>query len=245
VCLDAAGPIDLGRIDLNPARRAAAAHKGGAAHIGDLCHRLAPRQPVRDLDQRALGVAVEQHIALGIDHDRAPHLVAPVIVVGDAAQAGLDAAQHDGHLFVGLAAALAIDDGGAVWALAAHVAGGVGVVGADFAIGRVAVDHRIHVTRRHAPKQIGLPQRLEGLGAVPIGLGDDAHPKALGLEHAPDHGHAKAGVIDIGVARDQHHVAAVPAQALHLGAAGGQKRRNAKALGPVGLVTAQGLECLG
>jgi hypothetical protein len=50
--------------------------------------------------------------------------------------------------------------------LAAHIAGGVGVVAADFAVSRLAVNHAVHVARRHAPKQIRLAQRLERLCAL-------------------------------------------------------------------------------
>ncbi len=207
--------VHLGRIQLDPPLRAGvtrAAHKSGTAHIGDLIHRFLARQTVRNLDQGALGVAVQQQVALGVDHDAATHLVTPVVVVGNAAQAAFDAAQNDGHVFERFAAALAVDDGGAVRAFAAHVAGGVGVIAADLPIGRVPVDHGIHVARGHAPEQVGLAQRLEGLGALPVGLGNDAHAKTLGLQHAADHRHAKAGVVHVGVTGDQNDVARIPAQ---------------------------------
>jgi hypothetical protein len=38
-------------------------------------------------DERALGVAEEQQVGLGIRQHRAAHRVRPVVVVGDAAQA--------------------------------------------------------------------------------------------------------------------------------------------------------------
>ena len=82
---------------------------------------------------------------------------------------------------VGLAAALAVDDGGAV-GRRPDAPRGVGVVAADLAVGRVAVDHGIHVARRHRPEQVGLAQRLEGLGTLPVGLRDDADAKTLGFE---------------------------------------------------------------
>jgi hypothetical protein len=47
-------------------------------------------QAVRQVDQRALGVAEHQHVGLGIGQHRAAHLVRPVIVMGDAAQRGFD-----------------------------------------------------------------------------------------------------------------------------------------------------------
>lgn len=118
---------------------------------------------------------------------------------------------------------------------------GVGIVAANLAISRVTVDHRVHVAGRHAPEQIGLAQGLEGLGAGPVGLGDDAHAKALRLQHATDDGHAEARVIHIGIARDQNDVAAVPAELIHLRATHGQERRRAEALGPVRLVAGQRL----
>jgi hypothetical protein len=135
--------------------------KSGATHIGDGVYRLARRQPVRHLDQRALGIAVQQQVTLGVDHDGTPNLVAPVVVMGDTAQAAFDATQDDGHILEGLAAALAVDDGRAVGPLAADIARGVGVVAADLAIGRIAVDHGIHVAGRHAPEQVGFAQRPE------------------------------------------------------------------------------------
>jgi len=47
---------------------------------------LACGQPVRNLHDGSLGVAVQQQIALGIDDDGTPHLVGPVVVVGDTPQ---------------------------------------------------------------------------------------------------------------------------------------------------------------
>ena len=234
-----AGGVHLGRVDLEPALRRVAPHKGGAAHIRDLLDGLTRRQAVRDFDNRPLGIAVQQQVAFAVDHDRASHLVRPVVVMRDAAQAALDATEHDGHFGVGLAAALAIDDGGPVGTLATHIAGGVGVVAADFAVGRVAVDHGIHVPAGHTPEQIRFAQGLEGLGALPVRLGDDADPKTLVFQHAADHGHAKAGVVHIGIARDQNDVAAVPAQLGHFLAAHRQKRSRAKAGRPELAVTGQ------
>ena len=58
----------------------------------------------------------------------------------------------------GFAAALGIDDDGAVRPPVRLGVGRVGVVGADFAVGRVAVDHGIHVAGGDAEEQIGLAQ---------------------------------------------------------------------------------------
>ncbi len=241
VGLDLTGLVDSGGIHLEPALFRRAAEKRGAAHIGDVLNWLPRSDAVGHFDQRTFGIAIEQDVALAVHHDGAAHLVAPVVVVGNAPQRAFDTAQNNGHILVGFTAALAVDDGRAVGALATHVARGVGVVGADLAVSRITVDHRVHVARRHTPKQIGLAQGLEGIGTVPIGLCNDADTKALGFQHTADDGHAKARVVHIRVAGDQDDVAAVPAQLVHLGTAHRQKWRRAKALGPVRLVAGQRL----
>jgi hypothetical protein len=154
--------------------------------------------------------------------------------VRDAAQAGLDAADHHRHVAPGLLAALRVDQRGAVGPLAAGAAGRVGVVAADLAIGRVAVDHRIHVAGGHAEEQVRLAQGRKASALLPVGLGDDAHAKALRFQHTADHGHAEAGVVDIGVAGDDDDVAAVPAQRVHLGRLMGRNGARPKRLAQKG-----------
>ncbi len=215
VVVDAPGPVDLGRIEFEPVVRArivAPPHERGAAHIGDRVHRFTFRQPVRDLDDGAFGVAVQQQVGLAVDQHRAAHLVLPVVVVRDAAQARLDAAEHDRHLVPRFLAALRIHQRAAVGPRAALPARRVGVVAAHLAVRRVAVDHRIHVAGGDAEEQVRFAQGLERLGRLPVGLRDDADAKALRLERAADDRHAEARVVDVGVARDDDHVARIPAE---------------------------------
>ncbi len=187
---------------------------------------------MRHVDNRALRVAVEQQVGPAVQQDGPAHLVAPVIVVGDATQAGLYAADDQRHIAVGLPQALAVDDHCPVGAFVAHIARCVGIVIAPFAVGGIAVDHGVHIAGGHTEEEIRSAQHLEGLGTVPLGLGDYPHPEPLGLEHATDHRHTKTGVVHVGVTGDDDDVAAVPAQGVHLGAGHGQFRRGAKALGP-------------
>src|SRR5690606_16091116 len=231
--IDAAWPIDAGGIDLGPAIRYGVADDGSAADAGHLIQGFTCGDAVGDVDDGPLGVAVEQDVGAGIDQHGFADLVAPVIVLGDAAQAGLDAADDDGYMVVGFAAALAVDDHRAVGAFAGRGVGRVGVVVADAQVGGVAVDQRVHVAAGHTEEQVGLTERLEGLRGVPLRLRDDTHAEALGLEHASDHGHAKAGVVDVGVGGNDDDVAAVPAERVHLCARHGQIWRGAEAFGPV------------
>ena len=143
----------------------------------------------------------------------------------DPAQRGLDAAEHDRHALERLAAALRVDDGAAVRPLAAFAAGRIGVVAADAPVRGVAVHHGIHVAAGDAEEHLWLAERLERLGRMPVGLRDDADPESLRLEQPADDGHAKARMVDIGIARHQHDVAGIPAERVHLGAAHREERR--------------------
>jgi hypothetical protein len=183
--VDLARPVDTRGVDFVPALRRIAADKRGATHVGDVFDLVAIGQALSHFDDGALGVAVEQNIGAGIDQDRVTHAVLPVIVVGDAAQGGLDTAEDDRHMLVGFLAALAVHQAGAIRALAGQATGGVGVVGADFLVGGVAVDHRVHVAGRDAEEQVGLAELHKVVFAGPVGLGNDAHAKALDSSSRP------------------------------------------------------------
>ncbi len=238
--VDAPGSVDPRRVDFPPAIRRVLAQERGAADVGNLRDGLATRQAVCEFDHGPLRVAVEQNVRMRIDQERAPHVVLPVVVVRDAPERGLDAAEHDRHIAVRFLAALRIHERAAVRAPAADAAGRVGVVVADFAIRRVAVDHRVHVAGRDAEEQVRLAQYLERLFRVPVGLGDDADAKALRFEQAPDDGHAERRVVDVGVPRHDDDVAGVPAEFVHLGARHRQERRGAVAFRPVFVEVVEG-----
>ena len=128
--------------------------KRRAAEIGDVLNALARREPVRDVDDLPLGVAVDEEVGLGVEQDRAAHLLRPVVEVRDATQRGLDAADDDRHVPERLAGALRVHDHRAIRTLAAFAAGRVRVVAADAPVGGVAVHHRVHVPGGDAEEQI-------------------------------------------------------------------------------------------
>ncbi len=90
---------------------------------------------------------------------------------------------------------------------------------------RVVVHHGVHVARRHEETQARLAEHGDALGVAPIGLGDEAHLVAVGLQHARDDGGAEGGVIHVGVARDIDEIELVPAAFVGLGPRGGQEGR--------------------
>jgi hypothetical protein len=146
--------------------------------------------------------------------------------------ARLDAANHERHVRQRFAAALRVHDHAAIGAQATGAIRRVRIVGANLAVRRVAVDHRIHVPRGHAEEQIRPPERGERVCSAPVRLIDDADPKSMRLEQPADQRHAEARVIDVRVAGDEDDVAGIPTELVHLGARGRQERRNAEPFRP-------------
>jgi hypothetical protein len=153
--------------------------------------------------------------------------------MSDPPQARFNSTDHHRNALLYLAAAGGVDDHRAIGPSPGLAARRVGVVRARLAIGGVVVDQRVHVAAGHPPKQVGRAELGERFWILPVGLGEDPDAKALVLEGPADDRCTEADVIDVGVAGHQDHVAAVPAERVHLGARGRQERRDAEAMRPV------------
>ncbi len=186
-----------------------------------------------DLADLPLGVAEDEQVGLRVHQYRAADFFGPVVEVRDTPQRGLDAADDDGHVLVGLAGTLRIHDHATVGSRAGDAVRRVGIVAADPAIRGVAIHHRIHVATGDAEEQVRPAELHEVAGGVPVGLGNDADAESLSFEHAPDDGHAEARVVHVGVAGDDDDVAGIPAELIHLRPRHGQERRRAKPVRPV------------
>ena len=178
---------------------------------------------MRQFDNGALGVTENQDIGLGIGQHRTAHLVRPVIVMGDAPQAGFDGTDHHIAARISFAATLGINRHRPVRPLVGLGVGRVGIVRAGFAVRSVAIDHRIHVAGGDAEKQVRLAEAFEVRRRIPVRLTENADAETLRFEQAADQRHAEAGVIDIGVASNQNDVARIPSEGIHFGARHGQK----------------------
>jgi hypothetical protein len=197
---------------------------GGAAQVADALDRFARLEALRQLPDRPLAHAEDEQVGLAVEQDRAPHRVRPVVVVGDAAQRGLDAAEDDGHVAVGFARAVGVDDGGAIGAHAAPAAGRILVLAAVLLLRRQAVEHRVHVAGRDAEEEARFAETAEVVDGAPVGLRDDADLEAAPLEEAGDERRAEGGMVDVGVAADDDDVELGPAARLEVLPRGGQER---------------------
>lgn len=86
---------------------------------------------------------------------------------------------------------------------------------AQSAIGRITVDHRVHIACGYTKEQVRFTQTHKIVFVVPLRLGDNPNTKALSFQHTAANCHAKAGVIDVGIAGNQNDVAAIPAKLVH------------------------------
>ena len=206
----------------------------GAVDIGDLVHGQSRVERVGDLDDRVLAHAVDEDVGARVEQHRALEFVLPVVVVGQATQACLDATDNDGGVLERLADEVAVDRDGTVGAVTLLAAGGIGVGVAAVLGHRIVVDHGVHVAGADQKAQARLAEHRDAGGVGPVGLADDAHLVAVRVEYAADDGHAKAGVVHVGVAADVDEVALVPAARVHIGAADGEELVAARAPGTGG-----------
>ena len=101
---------------------------------------------------------------------------------------------------------------------------GVGIVMAQPDVGRVVVDHRVHGSGRHAEEQPRRAQFGEVAQVVPpVGLGDDCHAIAFGLEQPSDDRRPESRVVDVGIAREEDHIELIPSAIADLLDGCGQK----------------------
>ena len=69
----------------------------------------------------------------------------------------------------------------------------------------------------------GLPHSAEGVGTVPVRLGEDGYTEALALHHPRNNRRAEAGMVNVGVSGDEEEIVVPPAPLLHIRAADGKK----------------------
>ena len=189
-------------------------------HLRNLAQQLgvvAVAEGSRHLYNGAVAHAIDQQIGPRRGENRGVKSILPIVVVGQASQRGLDAAQHNGGVRKELLQDARIDRYGAVGAEARLTTGRVGVVVAQAEVGRVVVDHRIHRATRHGKEYARRAQLLEVAQVVaPIRLRYDRHAIPLGLQQTTDDGRPERGVVDVGVAREEHNVEFVPAAGANL-----------------------------
>lgn len=209
-----AEPLDIGAV-------------GQKSHLPDFAQQfgvVAVAHRGGHLLHHPLAHAVDEQVGAAVDQDRGFEPVLPVIVVGEPPQRGFDAAHDHRRVWVEPFEDARVGLDGVVGAEARRAARGVGVVAAQPLVGRVVVDHRVHRAGRHAEEETRRAELAEIAQVVaPVGLRNDGHAVALGLQQAADDRGAEGRMVDVGVAREEHDVHRVPAPLAGLLEGGGQK----------------------
>lgn len=100
----------------------------GAIDIGNLIDGQSSVERVGDLDDRVFAHAVDEEVGARVEQYRALELVLPVVVVGQAAQACLDATDNDGSVLERLTDKVAVDRDGTIGTAPLLAAGGIASV---------------------------------------------------------------------------------------------------------------------
>ncbi len=154
---------------------------GHPAHVAQIADCRAAFQSPCDFDDYRLAHAVGHQIGFRIEQDRAANRVAPIVVMRQAAQARLHTARDDRHALVCFAGTLTVRQCSAVRSQADASAGRIGIIVPHFFVCGVVVDHRVHVAGGNGKEEARAAELFPCVAASPIGLGNDADTKALGL----------------------------------------------------------------
>ena len=193
---------------------------GGTVHRtvdkGDVLGFQAAVQSVRHLHHRPLAHAVHEQVRLAVQQNGAFKLVRPVVVVGHAAQAGLNAADENGDILIYPTDEITVHHRSIVRPFPNHPTGCKGIHLAVLFGHAVVVDHGVHVAASDQKAQTGPTQNRDGLGVFPIRLGDESHLISCRFQHTADDGMAKGGMVHIGIPNDVDKVTLFPASPLHI-----------------------------
>ena len=114
-------------------------------------------------------------------------------------QARFDAAEDDRRLFVGPTDQVAVDRQRPVRPFSHDAARRIGIGLPPLFRDGIMIHHRIHISRRHEEAEPRLPENRNALIVFPVGLGDDPHAVAMGLQKPADDGVAEGRMIHIGI----------------------------------------------
>ena len=112
----------------------------------NILDQLSTLQLLAELQGVALPHTIEDEVGPTVAEDALAQFVLPVVVMGQSAERGFDAAQCHGNVGIELLEDLGVDDGGIVGAQVVPGVGTVGILMAQPSVGRVVVDHGVHGT---------------------------------------------------------------------------------------------------
>ena len=185
------------------------------AYLGYLPYLLrcgAGGKGIRQGHHRPLSHPVHQIVGTGIHEDRRFQAVLPVIIMGEPAQRSLDAADDHRHVGIELLQNLGVDRHCIVRTVTGTAFGRICIIAAQTLGSRIVVDHRVHIAGvdgKEKPRHTHLPEVAQVI--PPVGLGNDRHLVAAGLERPCHHRRTERRMVDERIPGEQNHIGCFPA----------------------------------
>ena len=163
-----------------------------------------------------LAHAVGQEVGPTVEEHGTAHTVRPVVVVCEAAQTRLDAADDDRGMLIAFPDQIAVDRHRAVRTLPHDTARCIGVGLPVMLRDGVVIHHGIHVAAGNEETEPRLPELHDGRRIVPVRLRQHRDFIAVCLKHTGNDGGTEAGVVHIGVAHHIDEIRLCPATLQHI-----------------------------
>ena len=164
-------------------------------------------------DHRFLAHAVDEKVCTRWLQNGGHEAVLPVVVVGEASEAGFDAANDDGHIGVEFFENACIDDGRIFGTEVMATVRGVSVFGTETFVGCVFVHHGVHGSRSNAKEEAWTTQFLEvSVISMPVRLWYNSHFQPFCLKNAADDSSRKRRMVNVCVAREEDNIEFIPSE---------------------------------
>ena len=186
-----------------------------AVNVCDILHVHTGVQGVRNLHNALFAHSVHQKVCLRVQKNGTLHAVGPVVIVPQSAQTGLNTANQNGYIFVGLPDQVAVNGGGVIGPPAHDAAGGEGVCFPAVPGDGIVVDHGVHVAAADQKAQTRAAEDVNGFWIPPVRLGDNDNAVAAVFQDPADDGVAEGGVIYVGVANNIDKIRLLDAPVQH------------------------------
>ena len=188
----------------------------GSRHKGDILYSNAGSERIRDFHNGLFSHPIGNQIRLTVQKDGTSEGIAPVIVMGHSAQAGLNSTQNDRNIFVGAADQISIDHSRMIRPFSGFSSRRIRILHPSFSGNIIVIDHGIHVPGGDEEGELRPSEYVDAPLVLPVRLGNDADAVAVRLQHAADDGMPKGGMIHVCVPDDIDKVRPVNPPLFHL-----------------------------
>ena len=152
---------------------------GSSVDERNIFHGNARRKRIGDFNNSTLAHAIDKQVGARIEQNGTLKRIGPIVVMRQATQARLNAAQNNRCVLVRAPNEVAVHRCGVVGAPIGRTARRIGILAAWNLVYGVMIHHRVHIARRNKEAQARLAEHIHAFGVAPVGLRDNAHLVAV------------------------------------------------------------------